>query len=135
MGRTETLRMTPQREIILEILNEKNIHPSADDVYRMVRERLPKISLGTVYRNLELLSGQGLIKVVGLGGNQRRYEGNIKEHYHLKCVSCGRLEDAPVETIPFPDDLLKERRNYEIVGHNLEFLGVCPDCRAKDGSE
>ena len=135
MGRTETLRMTPQREVILEILNEKNVHPTADDVYRMVRERLPKISLGTVYRNLELLSGQGLIKVVGLGGNQRRYEGNIKEHYHLKCVSCGRLEDAPVETIPFPDDLLKERRNYEIVGHNLEFLGVCPDCRAKDGSE
>jgi len=129
------MRMTPQREIILEILKKKNVHPTADDVYQMVRERLPKISLGTVYRNLELLSGQGLIKVVGLGGSQRRYEGNIIEHYHLKCVSCGHLEDAPVETIPFPDDLLKEKLNFKVVGHNLEFLGLCPDCRMTDGFE
>ncbi len=131
MEQTEIMRMTPQRKLILEILNKKNVHPTADDVYQMVRERLPKISLGTVYRNLELLSEQGRIKVVALGGNQRRYEGNSKEHYHLKCVSCGRLEDAPVETISFPDDLLAEKRDYEIVGHNLEFLGLCPACRAK----
>jgi Fe2+ or Zn2+ uptake regulation protein len=135
MGRTETRRMTPQREIILEILNGKNVHPTADDVYQIVRGRLPKISLGTVYRNLELLTEQGLIKVVGMGGNQRRYEGNIAEHYHLKCVSCGRLEDAPVETIPFPDDLMNEKRNFKVAGHNLEFLGLCPACRANDGSE
>ncbi len=132
MGRTETLRMTPQREIILKVLNEKNTHPTADEVFRIVRERLPRISLGTIYRNLELMSGQGLIKVNGQGGIQRRYEGNIKEHYHLKCVSCGCLEDAPVETIPFPDDLLREKSDFKIWGHNLEFLGLCPECRTKD---
>ena len=135
MGRTETLRMTPQREIILKILNEKNIHPTADEVFRIVRERLPRISLGTIYRNLELMTEQGLIKVTGQGGIQRRYEGNIKEHYHLKCVSCGRLEDAPVETIPFPDDTLREKSDFKILGHNLEFLGLCPGCRMKDNPE
>lgn len=135
MGRTETLRMTPQREIILKILNEKNIHPTADEVFRTVRERLPRISLGTIYRNLELMTEQGLIKVTGQGGIQRRYEGNIKEHYHLKCVSCGRLEDASVETISFPDDSLREKSDFKILGHNLEFLGLCPECRMKDDPE
>ena len=135
MGRTETLRKTPQREIILEILNEKNVHPTADEVFRIVRERLPRISLGTIYRNLELMSEQGLIKVTGQGGIQRRYEGNMKEHYHLKCVSCGRLEDAPVETISFPDDSLREKSDFKILGHNLEFLGLCPECRMNDDPE
>jgi Fur family ferric uptake transcriptional regulator len=135
MGRTETLRKTPQREIIREILNEKNIHPTADEVFRIVRERLPRISLGTIYRNLELMSEQGLIKVTGQGGIQRRYEGNMKEHYHLKCVSCGRLEDAPVETISFPDDSLREKSDFKILGHNLEFLGLCPECRMNDDPE
>ncbi len=135
MGWTETLRKTPQREIIREILNEKNIHPTADEVFRIVRERLPRISLGTIYRNLELMSEQGLIKVTGQGGIQRRYEGNMKEHYHLKCVSCGRLEDAPVETISFPDDSLREKSDFKILGHNLEFLGLCPECRMNDDPE
>ncbi len=135
MGRTEALRKTPQREIIREILNEKNIHPTADEVFRIVRERLPRISLGTIYRNLELMSEQGLIKVTGQGGIQRRYEGNMKEHYHLKCVSCGRLEDAPVETISFPDDSLREKSDFKILGHNLEFLGLCPECRMNDDPE
>jgi len=135
MGRTEIFRMTPQREIILKILNEKNIHPTADEVFRIVRERLPRISLGTIYRNLELMSEQGLIKVTGQGGIQRRYEGNMKEHYHLKCVSCGRLEDAPVETISFPDDSLREKSDFKILGHNLEFLGLCPECRMNDDPE
>jgi Fur family ferric uptake transcriptional regulator len=135
MGRTETLRKTPQREIIREILNEKNIHPTADEVFRIVRERLPRISLGTIYRNLELMSEQGLIKVTGQGGIQRRYEGNMKEHYHLKCVSCGRLEDAPVETISFPDDSLREKSDFKILGHNLEFLGLCPECRMNNDPE
>jgi len=135
MGRTEIFRMTPQREIILKILNEKNIHPTADEVFRIVRERLPRISLGTIYRNLELMSEQGLIKVTGQGGIQRRYEGNMKEHYHLKCVSCGRLEDAPVESISFPDDSLREKSDFKILGHNLEFLGLCPECRMKTDPE
>ena len=135
MGRTETLRKTPQREIIREILNEKNVHPTADEVFRIVREQRPRISLGTIYRNLELMSEQGLIKVTGQGGIQRRYEGNMKEHYHLKCVSCGRLEDAPVETISFPDDSLREKSDFKILGHNLEFLGLCPECRMNDDPE
>ncbi|MEE9518128.1 MAG: transcriptional repressor, partial [Candidatus Adiutricales bacterium] len=110
-------------------------HPTADEVFRTVRERLPRISLGTIYRNLELMSEQGLIKVTGQGGIQRRYEGNMKEHYHLKCVSCGRLEDAPVETISFPDDPLREKSDFKILGHNLEFLGLCPECRMNNDPE
>ena len=115
-------KTSKKRDSIFSVLDKKNYHPTADEVYYQVREKFPGISLGTVYRNLELLSDQGLIKVVGIGGKQRRYEGNIEEHYHLKCVSCGLLEDPPVETISFPDDVLAERRDFQIVGHNLEFL-------------
>lgn len=123
------IRMTTQRRVILEELRKVDSHPTADKVYEMVRKRLPRISLATVYRNLELLADRGLIQKYELGGSQRRFDGNPGNHYHLRCIRCGRLDDAPVPPVSAIERTLRENTDYEIVGHRLEFQGICPACR------
>jgi Fur family ferric uptake transcriptional regulator len=122
-------RMTRQRRIILEELRGNRTHPTASDVYELVRRRLPQISLGTVYRNLELLSEQGLVRKLELGNSQRRFDAVTENHYHLRCVQCGRIEDAPIEPVMTLENAVRGASNYEIIGHRLEFMGLCPACR------
>jgi Fur family ferric uptake transcriptional regulator len=128
---SKNLVMTAQRQVILDELRKTTAHPSADEVYRMVRERLPRISLGTVYRNLEILAASGLIQKLETAGTQKRFDAVTADHYHMRCVRCGRVEDAPIQAIAGLDDALDSLRQHEIVGHRLEFLVVCPICREK----
>jgi len=79
------LRITRQRRVILEELQRTKSHPTADELYRKVRRRLPRISLGTVYRNLELLSRSGLIRKLEIGGGKMRFDGIVEPHYHIHC--------------------------------------------------
>jgi Fur family ferric uptake transcriptional regulator len=124
--------MTPQRQAILEELRRLTSHPTADEVHALVRRRLPRVSLGTVYRNLEVLCDCGLIQKLEMGGGQKRFDSSTGVHYHLRCARCGRVEDAPVEPLTTIDDALRKVSGYEIMGHRLEFIGVCPACR-KEG--
>ena len=88
------------------------------------------MSLGTIYRNLELFSRLGMIRTVKLGSSERRYDGDTHGHYHVRCIRCGRIEDAPVDRLDGLEEALGEASGYEVVGHRLEFDGICPDCRA-----
>jgi len=120
--------MTRQKRIILEELRKVTSHPTADAIYEMVRKRIPRISLGTVYRNLEVLSRQGEIQKLNIDSERVRFDGNPSEHCHIRCVVCGRVDDFPVE----PTVSLKELNSecgYEILGNKLEFYGKCPECR------
>ena len=121
-------RNTPQRRLILEELRSVDSHPTAVELYEMVRRRMPKISLGTVYRNLDLLAEQGTIQRHSLGGAEARFDGDAGQHHHVRCIRCGRIDDVR----GLPADLVrekpKENGGYKIVGHRLEFLGVCPEC-------
>ena len=103
-------------------------HPTADMVYEMVRSEIPKISLGTVYRNLELLSEQGQIQKLMLDPKRKRFDGDNSMHFHIFCTVCGRIDDLDIESevkwAPPSND-----RGYEILGHKLEFFGKCPDCK------
>ena len=133
---TLKLKMTAQRRLILKNLQRVGAHLTADEILHLVRRDLPKISLGTVYRNLEILSEHGLIKNVGQQGTERRFEGNMKLHYHIRCVSCGRIEDVPLEPFSNLEEALRDMTDYEVIGHELEFKGLCPRCRAeKTGSK
>ena len=122
-------RMTPQRKVILEELRKVNTHPSADEIYAMVRRRLPRISLGTVYRNLEILAEGGEIQKLEMGGHLKRFDGNAASHYHIRCIRCDRVVDAPLDFDPALDQKLKNVSDFEIIGHRLEFVGICPTCR------
>ncbi len=127
----KNLRMTRQRRIILQELRKVKSHPSADEVYTMVRKFLPRISLGTVYRNLEILAQLGEIQKIEVSGCLKRFDGNMKDHYHIRCMGCGRLDDVP-ETIHFQfNDQVEKITRFQVSGHRLEFIGLCPECAEK----
>jgi Fur family ferric uptake transcriptional regulator len=122
-------RKTKQREVILEELRRTEDHPTADAVYQRVRKRLPNISLGTVYRNLEILSECGMIRKLDIPGTQKRFDGKTKDHYHVRCSECGRIEDLPGGLIPEIVRHVRDMTDYEVSSHRLELIGLCPECR------
>ncbi|MHB8927904.1 MAG: Fur family transcriptional regulator [Bacillota bacterium] len=131
------LRNTRQRQVILEELGKVTSHPTADEVYAMVRRRLPHISLGTVYRNLELLSAAGEIQTLELAGTQKRFDGNPANHYHVRCLRCGRVEDLdlPIKALDGLEDAVAEASGFKAVGHRLRFMGLCPKCQKEEEKE
>ena len=131
MDRAATMRLTKQRQIILEELRKVRTHPTADEVYEIVRKRLPRISLGTVYRNLELMSEQGWIKKLEITGVKKRFDGDIKPHYHVRCIGCGTIGDVEMRFEGNMKEGIESASGFDIMGYNLEFLGKCPACKAK----
>jgi Fur family ferric uptake transcriptional regulator len=119
--------------MILDELKKASLHPSADEIYELVRSRLPRISLGTVYRNLEILSESGEIQKLELAGSQMRFDGNVVRHYHVRCLRCDKVSDVAISSAPPAgfENIFRVMTDYEIVGHRLEFMGFCPDCRPK----
>jgi Fur family ferric uptake transcriptional regulator len=97
----------------------------------MVRRRLPKISLGTVYRNLDLLAEAGKIQRLDLGGSEARFDADTDAHYHVRCVRCGRVDDVPGLPADLVADGMATAAGYEILGHRLEFVGICPQCKTQ----
>ncbi|MCI5226738.1 MAG: transcriptional repressor, partial [Candidatus Electrothrix sp. AX2] len=93
------IRLTTQRQILLEELSKVSSHPTACELYEIVRKRLPRIGLGTVYRNLELMVHAGMIRKLELGGKQKRFDARTDLHYHVRCSFCGKMADLslPVE--------------------------------------
>lgn len=131
MEPTPKPRMTKQKKVILEELKKLDTHPTARELCGIVRKRLPKISLGTVYRNLELMSKQGIIRKLEVSGAEMCFDGNPANHYHLRCVVCGRVADADLPLLQGLEDSMAQKSDFEIITHNLEFLGVCPRCQAE----
>ena len=128
----QNYRMTKQREIILEEIKMSVSHPTADEIYESVRKRLPKISLGTVYRNLDILASCGMIRKLDPGRTQMRFDGNLSEHHHLTCMRCNRIEDLDFEVSHDPlknlEKVMGNLTKYGIFGHKLEFFGLCSTC-------
>jgi Fur family ferric uptake transcriptional regulator len=133
MANTDFVRHTRQRQVILEELQKTTSHPTAAQLYERVRARLPKISLGTVYRNLELLVQNGMARKLNLSGSHARYDGDVHDHYHIRCLECGRLDDIKAKSTDVNPAHVKRLNGYKIVGHRLEFTGICKDCQNKHG--
>lgn len=132
MRSSQKYRMTSQRMIILEEVKNLHTHPTADQVYERVRKRLPRISMGTVYRNLDILSKTGLLKKIDPGHPQMRFDGNVLDHYHIVCMACGSIEDVPAAPPnPSLDNMVRaftKMTSYRIFGHNVQLMGLCPGC-------
>lgn len=126
------LRMTPQRKVLIEELRKLYTHPTADELYEVVRKRLPHISLGTIYRNLEILSRKGIIRKIELGGTQKRFDGDLEIHQHIRCTECGRIDDLPAGTAVTRCNMdLIEQTGYKVIENRVEFIGICPECRKR----
>lgn len=132
MSAKTELRNTRQRQVIVEELEKLSSHPTATELYQIVRQRVPHISLGTVYRNLEILSESGKISTLQLAGSEKRFDGRTDIHYHVRCVRCGRVEDLPIEPILAIDDALKNIREFEVLSYRIEFVGICAHCKQRD---
>ena len=124
-------RNTRQRKLILEELQKVKTHPTAASLYAIVRRRMPKISLGTVYRNLELLNQMGMVRKMDFSGSEARYDGNVEDHDHLRCVCCMKVDDVPGPPLALAGGGKEDWGGYKVLGHRLEFFGVCPKCRRR----
>ncbi|MBN2209572.1 MAG: transcriptional repressor [Candidatus Coatesbacteria bacterium] len=131
------VRMTSQRCAILDAVKGVKSHPTADEVYEIVRQKLPSVSLGTVYRNLDTLSATGAIRRLGLEDGKMRFDGDTSTHYHVRCSVCGRVDDVEVVSFKPPRARVEGESGYRITGCNIEFMGTCPSClrEAQDGCQ
>jgi len=126
------LRMTNQREIILRELRKSKRHLSADELYDIVKKVMPRISLATVYRNLEILSEAGLIGKLEISGRQKRFDFDVSDHDHIYCVMCHKVDNLDIERKNIDSEQLGATAGYTITGYRVEIIGICPDCQKKE---
>lgn len=123
-------RNTKQRKLVLQAVQSRCDHPTAEQIYEDVHTADPKISHGTVYRNLNCLSDEGAICHVRVPGADR-YDLRTDLHYHMFCIKCKKVIDAPY---PYKEDLdtdTTRQSGFNIIRHRLVFEGICPECQKK----
>lgn len=117
-----------QRETIREYLKSTTSHPTADTVYRHVSRIIPRISLGTVYRNLNKMADNGEILRLNLGDGTEHFDATVTPHNHFICDSCGQVIDLNMKSIDEINEVAALDFNGIINGHFTYFYGKCPDC-------
>lgn len=122
-------RYSKQREVILEVLKGTTSHPTAEGVYEEAKKRLPRLSLGTVYRNLKFLAERGNIQELGMDAGYSRYDANIQDHSHFLCQSCGRVLDVDCPTLDEVNQQVAHSTGLKVLSHKLAFYGLCLDCQ------
>ncbi len=123
------MRMTNQREMILQELRKSKEHLTADELYERVKKSMPRISLATVYRNLEILSEAGIIAKLEVSGRQKRFDSDISEHDHIFCVQCHRVDNFTLDREELALGQLEAVDGYTVTGYRLEFAGLCKKCK------
>lgn len=125
------MNYSKQRELILNTLKENVVHPTAEYLYGKIKEKDPKISLATLYRNLNQLSDNGIIKKIDGLEPSSHFDHNTHEHYHFICEKCKRVFDISADIAP---DLIKKTENstgFEIQSHDIVFTGLCKECKSR----
>lgn len=125
------MKYSKQRELILKILQENVVHPTADFIYEHLKEKLPTISLATVYRNLNQLAENGMIrKIEGLDGSVR-FDHNLTSHYHFICTTCNKVYDIPYDIAPNLAGKVLSKTGLLVNNYDISFKGICPECHNK----
>lgn len=125
------LKYSRQRAAIWDYIKDRKDHPTADMVYEGVRKDYPKISLGTVYRNLMLMKDIGKIRTVEVGDGAIHFDPNVSEHDHFICSCCGKVIDIDGEDIARIKELASRNFGGRIDGYSAFFYGICEECIAK----
>lgn len=127
-----TVKYSRQREAIKDYLMHTTSHPTAETIYDDLKRDDPKLSLGTVYRNLALMYSQGDVLKLSCGNDCIHYDGNTSPHYHLVCTECGNVFDIPIESMDHIDTLAQAGFDGKVTGHQVYFLGKCKKCIDKE---
>lgn len=128
----KTLKYSRQRESIKNSLMNRHDHPTADTLYMSIREEFPNISLGTVYRNLNLLVELGEIRKLSCGEGADRFDADTNPHYHFVCSHCGEVIDLPMETLEAMNEAAQTYCHGQIESHITYFYGTCEQCLKKN---
>lgn len=128
------VKYSRQREVIKDFLCTRKDHPTADMVYMNVRQQYPNISLGTVYRNLTLLTERGEIRKISVGDGVDHFDADTSPHNHFICKRCGSVIDLEMESIEHISESARQNFDGHIEGHVTYFYGFCGDCCKTDPS-
>jgi len=123
-------RLTPQRIALLRLLAASDGHPSASQLYDQMKEQFPTTSLATVYKTLNVLKEMDEVLELGFSDDDNRYDGNKPyPHPHLICIRCHKIIDSEVSLAQSLIQEVAQSSGYQIVGHRLDFYGLCPECK------
>jgi len=124
--------LTSQRRAVLEALKDFNGHPSAEEVYLVVKKKNPRVALGTVYQALSVLEEIGLIEAKHWSESPVRYDLNTEPHHDIRCTRCGEVTE--ISGVEFEDfaERLRDNTPYEVTNASLVIEGVCPGCQSRN---
>ena len=125
------MRWTSQRQVISEELKKVKSHPTVNEIYEMVRKKLPRIGLGTVYQNLDILAKLGIISKLEVDGEQKRFDGDMTPHYHIRCIKCKRVDDIFIKMDRELEKSAASCCDNKILDHHVQFSGICSKCLPK----
>ncbi|HET7579319.1 MAG TPA: peroxide-responsive transcriptional repressor PerR [Bacillales bacterium] len=123
------VRITPQRHAILEHLIRSMSHPTADEIYKALEGKFPNMSVATVYNNLRVFKGAGLVKELTYGDSSSRFDYVTTDHYHIICKDCGKIVDFSYPGLDEVETLAEHVTGFKVGDHRMEVYGTCPDCQ------
>lgn len=122
------VRITPQRHAILEYLISSESHPTADEIYKSLERNFPNMSVATVYNNLRVFRGSGLVKELPYGDASSRFDFVTNDHYHIICEECGSIVDFHYPGLEEVEHLASHVTGFKVNSHRMEVYGTCPKC-------
>lgn len=125
------MRYSKQRELILDTVLKNRIHPTAENVYKLLKEDNPELSLGTVYRNLNYLSENDMLKKINVPGGSDRFDGTLARHQHLICRKCGKVIDVSIDELEGIHNNIMRKKGFSIDIDTLVIEGICSECTIK----
>lgn len=123
-----TRRLTKQRKLVFDTLMNTKKHPTAEEIYSTLKEEHPEISLGTVYRNLNVLCEQGQVQKIAGEFSCDRFDAMVAPHYHFYCEECGGLFDLDIPYESPMDEKIQNQYHHQVKSHSMIFCGTCCDC-------
>ena len=132
--KSNNLKYTTQRELILKIIYDNDGHFTPEDIYNLIKESHPEIKLGiaTVYRTLTLLEDENIVNSISFGTQGKKYEFGITNHHdHLVCLKCGNIEEFYDELIEERQEEIAKKFNFKMSNHVMKITGTCSACQAK----
>jgi Fe2+ or Zn2+ uptake regulation protein len=120
--------MAKNQEIILKTIQSSDRHMTADEIYMKCREEESKMSIATVYRNLGIMVGKGLVAKISISGQPDHYDRSVVRHEHILCDCCGKIEDAKIDGLK---DYLEEKIGVELKSYDLCMRYICQECQKK----
>lgn len=122
------MKYSKQRELILSTIVEHPTHPTADEVYTSLKGENPNLSIGTVYRNLNMLSDIGSLLKIKISNGSDRFDGRTDSHYHMICNKCGKVFDVELAMMKNLEKDVFEEKGYVITSFDIILRGLCCDC-------